>query len=109
MIPSTEGEDMADPEGVAGVERKAADIANAGPPFWANKFIVASGHVVRITFLEQGGPTEPLFFRTAVVVSHQDAIALKNLGCRETIPSNAGRGRGHGAHKRCLTRLRGAR
>lgn len=61
------------------VPRAEADIANSGPAAWSNKFIVSTGHAVRIAFLEQGGPTEPIFFRSAVMISHQDAIALKNL------------------------------
>ena len=55
------------------------DVASSGPAVWCNKFVVAIGHVVRITFLEQAGPTEPEYLRAAVVVGHQDAIALKNL------------------------------
>jgi hypothetical protein len=63
----------------AGVSRKDADVANSGPAVWANKFIVVVGPMVKLVFLEQGGQEEPLFFRSAVVMSHQDAIALKTL------------------------------
>lgn len=35
--------------------------------------------MVKLVFMEQGGPEEPVFFRAAVVMSHQDAIALKNM------------------------------
>ena len=62
-----------------GVPRAEADIANSGPAAWSNKFIVSMGHAVRIAFLEQGGANEPIFFRSAVMISHLDAIALKNL------------------------------
>ena len=62
-----------------GVPRAEADIGNSGPAVWSNKFMVVLGQVVKIIFLEQGGPSEPLFFRTAAVMSVQDAIALKNL------------------------------
>jgi hypothetical protein len=56
-----------------------AHIANTGAAVWANKFVVSIGPIVRIAFLEQGGPDEPEFFRSAIAMSHQDAIALKNL------------------------------
>jgi hypothetical protein len=62
-----------------GVSQKDADVANSGTAVWANKFFVGIGHVVKIVFLEQNGVGEPTFFRSAVVISHQDAIALKNL------------------------------
>jgi hypothetical protein len=44
--------------------------------------MVVMGPMVKIVFMEQGGqggPTEPVFFRSAVTMSHQDAIQLKNL------------------------------
>jgi hypothetical protein len=62
-----------------GVSRKDADVANSGAAVWANKFLAVLGPVVKLVFLEQGGPDEPVFFRAAVVMAHQDAIALKNL------------------------------
>jgi hypothetical protein len=62
-----------------GVSRTDADVANSQPAVWSNKFFVSMGSVLKIAFLEQGGPTEPVFFRTAAVMSVQDAIALKNL------------------------------
>lgn len=67
------------PEGVGGVSKSEADVANSGPAPWTNKFIVSLGAAVRVAFLEQGSPNEPLFFRSAVTMSHQDAIALKTL------------------------------
>jgi hypothetical protein len=76
--PSTKGVIMAEPS-ITNVPRAEADIANSGPAAWSNKFIVSVGHAVRIAFLEQGGPNEPIYFRSAAMVSHQDAIALKNL------------------------------
>ncbi len=63
----------------AGVSRKDADVANSGPAVWANKFLAVLGPMVKLVFMEQGGPEEPVFFRAAVVMSHQDAIALKNM------------------------------
>ena len=62
-----------------GVPRSEADVANSGPAPWVNKFFVVLGPMVKIVFMEQGGPEEPLFFRSGVTMSHQDAIALKNL------------------------------
>lgn len=58
---------------------RPVDVASSGPAVWCNKFVVAIGGVVRITFLEQSGPTEPEYFRAAVVMGHPDAIAFKNL------------------------------
>jgi len=54
-------------------------VANSGPAPWTNKFMVMLGPMVKIVFMEQGGAEEPLFFRSAVTMSHQDAIALKTL------------------------------
>lgn len=69
-----------EPAGQPGaVPRAEADIGNSGPAVYSNKFMTVLGPVVKIIFMEQGGPTEPLFFRSAVVLNHQDAIALKNL------------------------------
>jgi hypothetical protein len=62
-----------------GVPRAEADVANSGPAVWTNKFMVVLGPIIKIMFMEQGGPEEPLFFRSAVAMSHQDAIALKTL------------------------------
>jgi hypothetical protein len=58
---------------------KPKDVASSGPSILCNKFVVALGHVVRMTFLEQAGPTDPEYFRASVTMSYQDAIALKNL------------------------------
>ena len=69
---------MAD-DTTGGVTRTDANIANSGPAVWANKFMIMLGPMVKIAFMEQGGPEEPLFFRSAIAMSHQDAIALKNL------------------------------
>jgi hypothetical protein len=49
-----------------------------GPAVYSNKFFVSIGAVVRITFSEQL-PDLPPNFRSAVVLSSQDAIELKNL------------------------------
>jgi hypothetical protein len=62
-----------------GVTHESANVANSGPAPWANKFVITIGPMVRIAFLEQGGPEEPEYFRGAVAMAHQDAIALKNL------------------------------
>jgi len=62
-----------------GVPRDEANVANSGPAVFANKFMVVLGPMVKIMFMEQGGADEPLFFRSAVAMSHQDAIALKTL------------------------------
>jgi hypothetical protein len=67
------------PAALPGVSRKDADVANSGPAPWSNKFVIALGPMVRVAFLEQGGPEEPPFFRGAVTMSHQDAIVFKNL------------------------------
>jgi hypothetical protein len=64
---------------VTSVPRAEADVANSGPAAWTNKFMVMLGPMVKIVFMEQGGADEPLYFRSAVAMSHQDAIALKNL------------------------------
>jgi hypothetical protein len=65
--------------GTSGVSRTEADVGNSGPASWCNKFMVVLGPIVKIIFMEQGGPNEPIFFRSAAAMSHQDAIALKNL------------------------------
>ncbi len=62
-----------------GVPRSDADVANSGAAPWTNRVIVTMGPMVRIAFLEQGAPDEPMYFRAAASMSHQDAIALKNL------------------------------
>ena len=62
---------------VAGVSDAEADLANSGAAVWTNKFFVATGAIVKIAFLETGGPNEPVYFRTAAVMSIPDAIALK--------------------------------
>jgi len=87
MVPlSTKGVPMSDvnpdappPPPPPGVSRRDADIANSGAAVWTNKVFLVLGSVVKIVFLEQGGADEPPFFRTAVVMSHQDAIALRNV------------------------------
>lgn len=55
------------------------DVSNSGPALLANRVVVSVGHVVRISFLEQHQPDRPAAFRTAVAMSHGDAIALKDL------------------------------
>lgn len=70
---------MPEPSTTQGVTRADADVANSGPAVWANRFMVMRGPMVKVAFMEQGGPGEPLYFRSAIAMSHQDAIALKNL------------------------------
>lgn len=49
------------------------------PAVWADRFIVSfSGERVRIAFAEMAGTKEP-HFRTAVALSHGDALALGQL------------------------------
>jgi hypothetical protein len=66
-------------DSTGGVPRSEADIANSGAAVWTNKFFVAMGAIVKIAFLETGGPNEPVYFRAAAAMSVQDAIALKDL------------------------------
>jgi hypothetical protein len=55
-------------------------VTVAGPAVLTNKFFVGIGpHGVRVTFAEQTGPTMPPVFRSAVVMSLQDGIALYRL------------------------------
>jgi hypothetical protein len=70
---------MAEPSTTPAVTRADADVANSGPAVWANRFMVMRGPMVKVAFMEQGGPGEPLYFRSAIAMSQEDAIALKNL------------------------------
>jgi hypothetical protein len=70
---------MAEPSTTPAVTRGDADVANSGPAVWANRFMVMRGPMVKVAFMEQGGPGEPLYFRSAIAMSQEDAIALKNL------------------------------
>ena len=53
--------------------------AYSGSAILSNKFYVTVGPVVRITFSEGHSSEAMPVFRTAVALSIQDAIALKNV------------------------------
>ena len=55
------------------------DAAWTGPAVYCNRFYINVGPSVRIAFCEQGGEKSKPLFRAAVVMGHQDAIALANL------------------------------
>lgn len=54
------------------------DASMQGAAVFCNKFTVSVGPVVRITFIEQYNQQNP-YFRTAIALHHQDAIALYKL------------------------------
>jgi hypothetical protein len=65
---------------MAGVSPEEIREAFTGPAIHSNRFLVTihpSG--VRIAFSEHNGVAEPPSLRTAVLLSHQDAIELANL------------------------------
>ena len=55
------------------------DVAYEGAALHANRFFVSVGPTVRIAFAEQNGPKEKVFFRSAVSLSQQDAVALTRV------------------------------
>lgn len=55
------------------------EVAWNGPALNSNRFYVNIGANVRIAFCEQMNADKAPQFRTAVVLSHQDAIALSDL------------------------------
>jgi len=56
------------------------DVAYLGPALFSNRFSISIASVVRIAFSEQEfGTTKTPHFRTAVTLSHQDAIQLYQL------------------------------
>jgi hypothetical protein len=56
------------------------EVPFLGPAPYSNRFSVSVGAVVRIGFSEQEfGTTKTPHFRTAVTMSHQDAILLYQL------------------------------
>ena len=51
-----------------------------GPAVYSDRFIVnIYQSSVRISFLEHDGISDPAHYRTAVSISHQDAIQLRDL------------------------------
>jgi hypothetical protein len=52
---------------------------NEGPAPYANRFFISVGPMVRLTFGEQDNKGKNLRFRSAVALSHQQAIELKDL------------------------------
>jgi len=54
-------------------------VAYEGAAVYANRFFVSIGPVARIAFAEQNGPDKKVFFRTAVSLSMQDAVALAHI------------------------------
>jgi hypothetical protein len=58
--------------------------AYGGPAFHINKmYTTAFGQIVRISFMEQLGEKVPPQFRTAIVLSFSDAVALRDLLSRQ--------------------------
>ncbi len=71
---------MSDPKQRVAVSETELDIANSGPALLSNRFYVTVAPFgVRIAFTEQSNPQKPPAFRTAVVMSIQDGIALYKL------------------------------
>lgn len=57
-----------------------ADIANSGPAPYTNKMMMMTmGPIVKLMFMDQAGPQAIPYFRTAVTMSKDDALALKTL------------------------------
>ncbi len=54
-------------------------VAYEGPAVYVNRFFVSMGPVARIAFAEQNSPGKPIFFRSAISISLQDAIALAHM------------------------------
>ncbi len=63
----------------SGLSVEEMKIAYSGQAILSNKFYVTVGSVVRITFAEVHFLEESPIFRTAVALSIQDAISLKNV------------------------------
>lgn len=56
------------------------NVSNSGPAVLSNRIFAATGQWgLRITFAEQDSPQKPPAFRTAVVMSFQDGIALYKM------------------------------
>jgi hypothetical protein len=75
--------EMAMAEQVEVVTEKESAMAASGPAYAANRFYIHAvvGSWVRITFAEELFPEQFPVFRTAVVISIEDAAALaKSLG-----------------------------
>lgn len=71
---------MAEEVGYKTISAAESGIAFEGPALLANRFFVHLWPAgARITFAEQGLPDQPPIFRSAVLLSYQDAIELKNL------------------------------
>jgi len=72
---------MADDKDQSDISPEELTAAFQGPALLTNKFYVTIGpHGVRIAFTEQQSPpTAPPAFRTAVVMSIQDGIQLRNV------------------------------
>ncbi len=54
-------------------------LANSGPAVYANRVLIQTAPVVRITFVEQGVGKVGSSFRVAVAMPHQTAIEMANL------------------------------
>ena len=62
------------------VSEQELEVAYAGPALAANRFYVTVGPSwVRIAFAEQCGSDKASHFRTAVILSVQDGVALRDL------------------------------
>jgi len=55
------------------------EVAWSGPAVHSNRFYVNMGPTIRLSFCEQATPNARPLYRTGVVMSIQDAIALANL------------------------------
>ena len=72
--------DEAQPEFTSDVTAEDSSIAFSGPAHLANQFFVALGPAgVRIAFCEQESAETSARFRSAVVLSFRDGIALYRL------------------------------
>jgi hypothetical protein len=55
-------------------------VSLSGPAVFCNRFFISVGPVVRIAFAEQeAGESKESIFRTAVALSHADAISLAHI------------------------------
>lgn len=72
--------DEVQPESKGGVSDEELEIAFAGPAHASDRFIVSLRPAgVRIAFCEQPSPATPPRFRSAVMLSYPDGVALYRL------------------------------
>ena len=61
-------------------KKSELDISADGPATYVNRFVASGTQAgVRLSFMESGSDPDSSKFRSAVLMSYQDAIELKNL------------------------------